>query len=112
MDEKVSLVKEKINDFIVKLFSYLPYGGFYTDSEFDEITRELTITGKHIPRRLEGQSNTNNNNLYFIFGNFIERLRNRLKEDDSVVKELRPLIEVNSRSDGTTDVKVKCMVRK
>lgn len=39
MEEKVSLVKEKINDFIVKLFSYLPYGGFYTDSRFDEETR-------------------------------------------------------------------------
>lgn len=35
MEEKVSLVKEKINDFIVKLFSYLPYGAFYTDSRFD-----------------------------------------------------------------------------
>lgn len=40
MEEKVSLVKEKINDFIVKLlFSYLPYGGFYTDSRFDKETR-------------------------------------------------------------------------
>lgn len=54
MEEKVSLVKEKINDYIVKLFSYLPEGGFYTDSEFDEVTRELTITGKHTPRRFEG----------------------------------------------------------
>ena len=52
MEEKVSLVEEKINDFIAILFSYLPYGGFYTDSEFDEITRELTITCKHTPRRL------------------------------------------------------------
>lgn len=43
MKDKVSLVKEKINDSIVRLFSYLPYGGFYTDSKFDEITRELTV---------------------------------------------------------------------
>lgn len=40
MKDKVSLVKEKINDSIVRLFSYLPYGGFYTDSKFDEVFRE------------------------------------------------------------------------
>lgn len=110
MEEKVSIVKEKINDSIVKLFSYLPYGGFYTDSKFDEETRELTITSKHTPRRLEGQSNTNSN-LYFIFGNFIERLRDRLKEDESVAKELEPFIEVYSRSNGTTDITVKCRIK-
>lgn len=110
MEEKVSLVKEKINDSIIRLFSYLPYGGFYTDSNFDEIFRELTITGKHTPRRLEGVSNTNSN-LYFVFGKFMERLRDRLKEDDSVAKEFEPFIEVNSRSDGTTEVTVKCRVK-
>lgn len=110
MEEKVSLVKEKINDSIVRLFSYLPYGGFYTDSKFDEVFRELTITGKHTPRRLEGAFNTNSN-LYFIFGNFIERLRDRLKEDDFVAKEFEPFMEVNSRSDGTTEVTVKCRIK-
>lgn len=109
MDEKVSLVKEKINDSIVRLFSYLPYGRFYTDSKFDEIYRELTFTGKHTLRRLEGVSNTNSN-LYFVFGKFIERLRDRLKEDDSVAKEFGPFIEVNSRSDGTTEITVKCRI--
>lgn len=110
MDEKVSLVKEKINDSIVRLFSYLPYGGFYTDSKFDEVFRELTITGKHTPRRLEGGPTTNSN-LYFVFGKFIERLRDHLKEDDSVAKEFGPFIEVNSRRDGTTEVIVKCRIK-
>ena len=110
MKDKVSLVKEKINDSIIRLFSYLPYGGFYTDSKFDEVFRELTITGKHTPRRLEGAPNTNSN-LYFVFGKFIERLRDRLKEDDYVAKEFEPFIEVNSRSDGTTEVTVRCRIK-
>lgn len=110
MEEKVSLVKEKINDSIVKLFSYLPNGGFYTDSKFDEETRELVVTGKHTPRRLEGTITTNSN-LYFVFGKFIERLRDRLKEDDSVAKELGPFIEVNSISNWTTEVTVKCRIK-
>lgn len=110
MEEKVSLVKEKINDSIVRLFSYLPYGEFYTDSRFDEETRELTVIAKHTTRRLEGAIITNSN-LYFVFGKFIERLRDRLKEDDSVAKELEPFIEVNSISNWTTEVTVKCRIK-
>ena len=111
MEEKVSLVKEKINDFIVKLFSYLPYGGFYTDSKFDEITRELTITARHTPRRLEGKP-IRCYGMHFIFGNFINTLKNSLLENEYVVKGPEPLIEVEFSPDITTLVTVKCRIRR
>lgn len=111
MEEKVSLVKEKINDSIVKLFSYLPYGGFYINSEFDEITRELTITGRQTPRRLEGKP-IRCQGMYFIFGNFIQTLKNSLLENEYVVKGPEPLIEVEFSSDITTLVTVKCRIIK
>lgn len=95
MEEKVSLVKEKINDYIVKLFSYLPEGGFYTDSEFDEVTRELTITGKHTPRRFEGKP-IRRYEMQFIFGNFIHTLKNSLLENEYVVKGQSHQLKLNS----------------
>lgn len=110
MEEKVSLVKEKINDSIVKLFSYLPYGGFYINSEFDEITRELTITGRYIPRRLEGKP-ISCYGMHFIFGNFINTLKNSLLENEHVVKGPEPLIEVEFSPDITTLVTVKCRIK-
>lgn len=110
MDEKVSLVKEKINDSIVKLFSYLPYGGFYTDSEFDEITRELIITGKHTPRRLEGKP-IGCYGMHFIFGNFIHTLKNSLLENEYVVKSPEPSIEVEFSPDISTLVTIKCRIK-
>lgn len=110
MEEKVSLVKEKINDSIVKLFSYLPYGGFYTDSKFVEETRELTITGKHTPRRLEGKP-IKYYGMHFIFGNFIHTLKNSLLENEYVVKGPEPLIEVEFSPDISTLVTVKCRIK-
>ena len=83
MEEKVSLVKEKINDSIVKLFSYLPEGGFYTNSEFDEVTRKLTITGKHTPRRFEGKP-IRYDVVPFIINTFITILIDILKESEYV----------------------------
>lgn len=111
MEDKVSLVKEKINDSIVKLFSYLPEGGFYTYSEFDEITRELTITCKHTPRRFEGKP-ISCYGMHFIFGNFIHTLKNSLLENEYVIKGPEPLIEVEFSPDITTLVTVKCRIRR
>lgn len=110
MDEKVSLVKEKINNFIVKLFSYLPYGGFYTDSKFDEITRELTITGKHTPRRLEGKP-IRYDVVPFIINTFTTILIDSLKEDEYVINDPEPVIDGKLSIDGTTDVTVKCRIK-
>ena len=110
MEEKVSLVKEKINDSIVKLFSYLPEGGFYTNSEFDEITRELTITGKHTPRRFEGKP-IGCYGMHFRFGNFIHTLKNSLLENEYVVKVLEPSIEVEFSPDISTLVTIKCRIK-
>lgn len=109
MDEKVSLVKEKINDFIVKLFSYLPYGGFYTDSKFDEITRELTITCKHTPRRLEGKP-IRYDVVPFIINTFTTVLINSLKENEYVINYPEPVIDGKLNIDGTTDITVKCRI--
>lgn len=110
MEEKVSLVKEKINDYIVKLFSYLPEGGFYTDSEFDEVTRELTITGKYTPRRFEGKP-IRWYEMHFIFGNFIHTLKNSLLENEYVVKGPEPSIEVEFSPDISTLVTIKCRIK-
>lgn len=110
MEEKVSLVKEKINDYIVKLFSYLPEGGFYTDSEFDEVTRELTITGKHTLRRFEGKP-IRRYEMQFIFCNFIHTLKNSLLENEYVVKGPEPLIEVEFSPDIATLVTIKCRIK-
>ena len=110
MEEKVSLVKEKINDSIVKLFSYLPEGGFYTNSKFDEVTRELAITGRHTPRRFEGK-HISCYGMHFIFGNFINTLKNNLNENEYVEKYPEPLIEVEFSPDITTLVTVKCRIK-
>ena len=110
MEDKVSLVKEKINDFIVKLFSYLPYGGFYTDSRFDEETRELTVIAKHTPRRLEDKP-IRCYEMHFIFGNFIHTLKNSLLENEYVVKDPEPSIEVEFSPDITTLVTIKCRIK-
>ena len=110
MEEKVSLVKEKINDFIVKLFSYLPYGGFYTDSRFDEETRELTVIAKHTPRRLEDKP-IRCYEMHFIFGNFIHTLKNSLLENEYVVKGPEPSIEVEFSPDISTLVTIKCRIK-
>lgn len=110
MEEKVSLVKEKINDSIVKLFSYLPEGGFYTYSKFDEETRELTITSKHTPRKLEGKP-IRCYEMHFIFGNFIHTLKNSLLKNEYVVKGPEPSIEVEFSPDITTLVTVKCRIK-
>lgn len=111
MDKKVSLVKEKINDFIAKLFSYLPYGGFYTNSEFDEITRELTITAKHTPRKLEGKP-IRYDVVPFIIGTFTNILIDSLKENEYVIDDPEPVIDGKLNIDGTTDITVKCRIRK
>ena len=111
MDEKVSLVKEKINDSIIRLFSYLPYGGFYTDSKFDEITRELTITARYTPRRLEGKP-IRCYEMQFIFDNFIHTLKNSLLENEYVVKGPEPSIEVEFSPDIATLVTIKCRIRR
>lgn len=110
MEEKVSLVKEKINDFIVKLFSYLPYSGFYTDSKFDEITRELTITGKHMPRRLEDKP-IRYDVVPFIINTFITILIDILKESEYVSNTPEPVIDCKLSIDGTTDITVKCRIK-
>lgn len=110
MDEKVSLVKEKINDFIAILFSYLPYGGFYTDSEFDEITRELIITGKHTPRKLEGKL-IRYDVVPFIINTFITILIDVLKESEYVSNTPEPVIDGKLSIDGTTDITVKCRIK-
>lgn len=111
MEEKVSLVKEKINDSIVKLFSYLPEGGFYTNSEFDEVTRELTITSKHTPRKLEGKP-IRYNVVPFIIGTFTNILIDSLKENEYVINDPEPVIDGKLNIDGTTDITVKCRIRK
>lgn len=111
MEEKVSLVKEKINIFIVKLFSYLPYGGFYTDSKFDEETRELTITAKHTPRKLEGK-NIRYDVIPFIINTFVTVLIDSLKENEYVINDPEPVIDGKLNIDGTTDITVKCRIRK
>lgn len=110
MDEKVSLVKEKINDFIVKLFSYLPYGGFYTDSKFDEVTRELVVTAKHTPRRLEGKP-VRYDVAPFIINTFSTILIDILKESEYVSNTTEPVIDGKLCIDGTTDVTVKCRIK-
>lgn len=110
MEEKVSLVKEKINDYIVKLFSYLPEGGFYTDSEFDEVTRELTITGKHTPRRFEGKP-IRCDGMSFIINTFITILIDVLKESEYVSNTPEPVIDGKLSIDGTTEVTVKCRIK-
>lgn len=110
MEEKVSLVKEKINDSIVKLFSYLPEGGFYTNSEFDEVTRELTITGKHTPRRLEDKP-IRYDVVPFIIGTFTTILIDSLKEDEYVINNPEPIIDGKLSIDGTTDITVKCRIK-
>lgn len=110
MEEKVSLVKEKINDFIVKLFSYLPYGGFYTDSKFDEETRELVITGKHTPRKLEGKP-IRYDVIPFIINTFITILIDVLKESEYVSNTPEPVIDGKLSIDGTTDITVKCRIK-
>lgn len=110
MDEKVSLVKEKINDFIVKLFSYLPYGGFYTDSKFDEVTRELVVTAKHTPRRLEGKP-VRYDVAPFITNTFTTILIDILKESEYVINDPEPVIDGKLNIDGTTDVTVKCRIK-
>lgn len=110
MEDKVSLVKEKINDFIVKLFSYLPEGGFYTNSEFDEVTRELTITGKHTPRRLEGKP-IRYDVVPFIINTFITILIDILKESEYVSNTPEPVIDGKLSIDGTTDIIVKCRIK-
>lgn len=110
MDEKVSLVKEKINDFIVKLFSYLPYGGFYTDSKFDEVTRELVVTAKHTPRRLEGKP-VRYDVVPFITNTFITILIDILKESEYVINAPEPVIDGKLNIDGTTDITVKCRIK-
>ena len=110
MEEKVSLVKEKINDFIVKLFSYLPYGGFYTDSKFDEITRELTITAKHTPRRFEGKP-IRYDVAPFIIGTFTTILIDSLKENEYVINAPEPVIDGKLNIDGSTDITVKCRIK-
>lgn len=109
MDEKVSLVKEKINDFIVKLFSYLPYGGFYTDSKFDEVTRELTVTAKHTPRRFEGKPIR-----YDVvpINTFIAILIDVLKESEYISNTTEPVIDGKLNIDGSTDITVKCRIIK
>lgn len=111
MKDKVSLVEEKINDFIVKLFSYLPYGGFYTDSKFDEVTRELTVTAKHTPRRLEGKP-IRYDVAPFIINTFITILIDVLKESEYVSNTPEPVIDGKLNIDGTTDITVKCRIRK
>ena len=110
MEDKVSLVKEKINDSIVKLFSYLPEGGFYTNSEFDEVTRELTITGKHTPRRLEDKP-IRYDVVPFIINTFITVLIDSLKENEYVINDPEPVIDGKLSIDGTTDVTVKCRIK-
>lgn len=110
MDEKVSLVKEKINDFIAILFSYLPYDGFYTDSEFDEITRELIITGKHTPRKLEGKP-IRYDVVPFITNTFTTILIDILKESEYVINDPEPVIDGKLNIDGTTDITVKCRIK-
>lgn len=110
MEEKVSLVKEKINDFIVKLFSYLLYGGFYTDSKFDEETRELVVTGKHTPRKLEGKP-IRYDVIPFIINTFITILIDILKESEYVSNTPEPVIDGKLNIDGTTDITVKCRIK-
>ena len=110
MEEKVSLVEEKINNFIVKLFSYLPYGGFYTDSRFDEESRELTITGKHTPRKLEGKP-IRYDAVPFIISAFTTILIDSLKENEYVINDPEPLIDGKLSIDGTIDVTVKCRIK-
>lgn len=110
MEEKVSLVKEKINDFIVKLFSYLPYGEFYTDSKFDEETRELVVTGKHTPRKLEGKP-IRYDVVPFIINTFITILIDVLKESEYVINTPEPVIDGKLSIDGTTDITVKCRIK-
>ena len=110
MEEKVSVVKEKINDFIVKLFSYLPYGGFYTDSKFDEETRELVVTGKHTPRRLEGKP-IRYDVVPFIINTFITILIDILKESEYVSNTPEPVIDGKLSIDGTIDITVKCRIK-
>lgn len=110
MEEKVSLVKEKINDFIVKLFSYLPDGGFYTDSRFDEETRELTVTGKHTPRRLEGKP-IRYDVVPFIISTSTTILIDILKESEYVSNTPEPVIDGKLSIDGTTDITVKCRIK-
>lgn len=110
MEEKVSLVKEKINDFIVKLFSYLPYGGFYTDSRFDEETRELTVIAKHTPRRLEDKP-IRYDVVPFIIGTFTTILIDSLKENEYVINDPEPIIDGKLSIDGTTDITVKCRIK-
>lgn len=111
MEEKVSLIKEKINDSIVKLFSYyLPYGGFYTDSKFDEETRELTIIGKHTPRKLECKP-IRYDVVPFIINTFITILIDILKESEYVSNIPEPVIDGKLSIDGTTEVTVKCRIK-
>lgn len=110
MEEKVSLVKEKINDSIVRLFSYLPYGGFYTDSKFDEETRELVVTGEHTPRRLEDKP-IRYDVVPFIIGTFTTILIDSLKENEYVINAPEPIIDGKLSIDGTTDITVKCRIK-
>jgi hypothetical protein len=110
MEEKVSLVKEKINDSIVRLFSHLPYGGFYTDSKFDEETRELVVTGKHTPRRLEDKP-IRYDVVPFIIGTFTTILIDSLKENEYVINDPEPIIDGKLSIDGTTDITVKCRIK-
>lgn len=110
MEEKVSLLKEKINDFIVKLFSYLPYGGFYTDSRFDEETRGLTVIAKHTPRRLEDKP-IRYDVVPFIINTFMTILIDILKESEYVSNTPEPVIDGKLSIDGTTDITVKCRIK-
>lgn len=95
---------------LLNYFSYLPYGGFYTDSRFDEITRELTVIAKHTPRRLEGKP-IRYDVVPFIINTFITILIDDLKESEYVSNTPDPVIDGKLSIDGTTDITVKCRIK-
>lgn len=112
MDENVSLVRKTIIDSINELFSTLPFGGYSTDSEFNEKDRELIVIGAYHQQMLEGKPDNIIENPSFKFMSFINDLDEYLTDSKLVIRDHPKFhIGVERSLDNTIIIEVKCTVR-